>query len=170
MVGSQIATLTLNLSFGHNLCIKYSNGSCELILNIYDLKALQWYKELFNLMSFDLCNCLLKIQKSIVTPTPKMRTHLGVCEFIPSHSFTLPGAWNVTPRFHSWLAPLQALTLGSKMLIHYNWDSGNKMLLHQNQNLGNKMLLHQNWNLGNKMLFHHNQKWMNQTIYVAWSW
>jgi hypothetical protein len=27
--GSQIDTLTPNLSFGHNLCFKYLNGSCE---------------------------------------------------------------------------------------------------------------------------------------------
>jgi hypothetical protein len=35
VVGSQIANLTLDLSFGNNLCFKYSNGSCEPILDIY---------------------------------------------------------------------------------------------------------------------------------------
>ncbi len=35
VVGSQIGNLTLDLSFGHNLCFKYPNGSCEPILNIY---------------------------------------------------------------------------------------------------------------------------------------
>jgi hypothetical protein len=54
VVGSQIDTLTLNLSFGHNLCYKYLNGSYEPILNIYILRYFQWYKEVFNLMSFDL--------------------------------------------------------------------------------------------------------------------
>jgi hypothetical protein len=34
VVGSQIGTLTLDLSFGHNLCFKYSNESCKSILNI----------------------------------------------------------------------------------------------------------------------------------------
>jgi hypothetical protein len=34
MVGSQIDKLTTNLSFGHNLCFKYPNGSCEPILDI----------------------------------------------------------------------------------------------------------------------------------------
>jgi hypothetical protein len=34
MVMSQFGTLTLGPSFGHNLCFKYSNGTCELILNI----------------------------------------------------------------------------------------------------------------------------------------
>jgi hypothetical protein len=43
-------------------------------------------------MSFDPYNHPLKIQKSIKTTTPKMGTHVGVCGFIPSHSFTLPGA------------------------------------------------------------------------------
>jgi hypothetical protein len=34
MVNSQIGNLAFNLYFGHNLCFKYSNGSCKLILNI----------------------------------------------------------------------------------------------------------------------------------------
>ncbi len=36
---------------------------------------------------------------------------LGVWGFIPSHSFSLPRAWNVTPGLPSWLALLQALAL-----------------------------------------------------------
>jgi hypothetical protein len=35
VVGSQTVKLTPSLSFYHNLCYKYPNGSCELILNIY---------------------------------------------------------------------------------------------------------------------------------------
>jgi hypothetical protein len=62
-------------------------------------------------MSFDLCNCSLKIQESIGTPIPKVGAHLGVCGFIPSHPPTLLGAQNVTPEFHSWFAPLQAISL-----------------------------------------------------------
>ncbi len=53
-------TLTLDLSFGHNLCCQYSNGSCEPILD-YVLKDFQWYKEVFNLMNFDASNYSLKI-------------------------------------------------------------------------------------------------------------
>jgi hypothetical protein len=34
MVESQIANLTPNPSFGHNLCFKCRNGSCELTLDI----------------------------------------------------------------------------------------------------------------------------------------
>jgi hypothetical protein len=64
MVGNQIETLTFGLSFSHNLCCKYSNGSCEPILNVYILRAFQWYNEIFNPMRFDPSNCSLKIQDS----------------------------------------------------------------------------------------------------------
>jgi hypothetical protein len=67
--------------------------------------------ELFNLMSFDLCDRPLKIRKSIGTLTCKGGAHLGVWRFIPSHSPTFPRAWNVTPGLHSWPTPLQALAL-----------------------------------------------------------
>jgi hypothetical protein len=51
---------------------------------IYISKAFQWYKELFNPMSFDPYNYLLKIRESIKTLIPKVGAHLGVCGFIPS--------------------------------------------------------------------------------------
>jgi hypothetical protein len=44
VVGSQIASLTLNLSFGHKLCFRCPNGSCEPILDICVSIAFQWYK------------------------------------------------------------------------------------------------------------------------------
>jgi len=53
VVKNQIGTLILNPSFGHNLCYKYSNGSCEPNLDIYVSRNLKWYNELFNLMNFD---------------------------------------------------------------------------------------------------------------------
>jgi len=83
MVGNQIDILTPDLFLGHNLCCKYSNGSCKPILDIYVSIAFQWYKKLFNPMSFDLSNFFLKIEKSIKTPTPKVGVHLGVCGLIP---------------------------------------------------------------------------------------
>jgi hypothetical protein len=107
----KLASLTLGHSFGHNLCFKCPNVSCETILNISVSRAFQWYKELFNPMSFDPYNGLLKIQESIETPTPKVGAHLGVRGFIPSHFPRFPGAWNVILRLHSWPAPLQAITL-----------------------------------------------------------
>ncbi len=50
--GSQIANLTLDLSFGHNLCFRCPNGSCEPIFDIYVSIYLQWYKEHLNPMDF----------------------------------------------------------------------------------------------------------------------
>jgi hypothetical protein len=111
VVGSQISNSTPGLSFGHNLCLKYLNRSFKPILDIYIFKYFQWYKKKFNPMNFDPYNCLLKIQKSIGTPTPKMGDHLGVWRFIPSHSPTFLGAWNVTPKLHSWPTSLQTLAL-----------------------------------------------------------
>jgi hypothetical protein len=40
---NQIANLIFNPSFGHNLCFKCPNGSCEPILNIYVPKDFQSY-------------------------------------------------------------------------------------------------------------------------------
>ncbi len=98
-------------SFGHNLCFKCPNGSCEPISNIYVPKAFQWYKERFNPMDFDPWNCSLNIQDSIGIPTLKVGALLGMWGFIPSHSPTLPRAWDATPGLLSWPAPLQALAL-----------------------------------------------------------
>jgi len=108
VVGGQVSTLTHGPSFGYNLCFKYTKWDMRSILDIYVSRAFQCYKKLFNLMSFDLCNCSLKIQKFIETLTPKVGTHLGVCGFIPSHPSTFPRAWNVTPGLHFQHVPLQA--------------------------------------------------------------
>jgi hypothetical protein len=98
-------------SFDHNLCYIYPNGSCEPILNIFVLRAFQWYKKLFNPMGFYPYICSLKIQDSIETLTPKVGAHLGVWKFIPSHFPTLPRAWNVTHGLQFWPTPSQALAL-----------------------------------------------------------
>jgi hypothetical protein len=112
VVGNQIGNLTLDPSFGYNLCFKCPNGSCESILDNYVPRAFQWYKKLLHPMSFDPCNCYLKIWNSIGTPTPKVGAHLGVWGFIPSHSPTLPGAWNVTSGPHTRPAPFISPCLG----------------------------------------------------------
>jgi hypothetical protein len=112
MVRNQIGNLTPDPSFGHNF--NPPNASCELILDIYISRSFQWYEKLFNPMIFNLCNCSLKIRQSIgsiKTLTPKVEVHLGVCGFILSHFPTFPRAWNVTPKLHSWPAPLQTLAL-----------------------------------------------------------
>jgi hypothetical protein len=113
VIQSQIVNLILDLFFGHNLCFKCFNGSCQPILNIYVSIDFQWYKKLFNPIKFDLCNCPLKIWESIAASTPKMGDHLGVWGFIPSHSFILLGTWDVTPRL-----PLLARNLARPCLGH----------------------------------------------------
>ncbi len=55
------SNLTLDFCFGHNLCFKYPNQTCELILDIYVSKKNQWYKEILNLMNFYTWNFSLKI-------------------------------------------------------------------------------------------------------------
>jgi hypothetical protein len=111
VVESQIHNSTPDPSFGHNLCFKYPNGSCKPIVDIYVPRAFQWYKEIFNPMCFDPCNCSLKIWESIKTPTPKVGVHLGVWGFILSHYPTLLRTWYVSLVFHSWPAPSQAFAL-----------------------------------------------------------
>ncbi len=78
VVGSQVANLTPNLSFGHNLCFRCPNRSYKPILDIYVSIAFQWYKEFLSAMGFDHCNHSLKIRESTRTPTPNMGAHLGV--------------------------------------------------------------------------------------------
>ncbi len=109
--------MTPNFSFGHNLCYKYSNGSCKPILNIYISRDFQWYKEVFNPMNFDPYNRHLKIRKSIKVPIPKMGVHLGMWRFIPSHFFTFPRTWNVTPELHFLPTPSQALALVASLRL-----------------------------------------------------
>jgi hypothetical protein len=113
MVRSQIANLTPDPSFVHNLCFRCLDESRKPVLDICVLRAFQWYKELFNPMCFGPCNHFLKIRGFIETPSPKVGVHLGVWRF-NSHTFhtlNLLGAWNVISGFHSWHAPLKALAL-----------------------------------------------------------
>jgi hypothetical protein len=134
MVRSQIGSLIPDLSFGNNLCSKYPNGSCEPILNILVPRSFRWYKKLFNIMSFDPCNRPLKIWESIGIPTPRVRAHLGVWGFIPSHFPTFPRAWNLIPGLYFWLTPLQALALVTSPRLglrhfhcSYSWFVSSKM-------------------------------------------
>jgi hypothetical protein len=110
VVGSQIANLTLGLSFGHNLCFKCSNEQCKPILDIYASRDFQWYKELFKPLSFDPCNRLLKIRESTGTPTPKVELPWGVKvhSLTPSHTL---GSMLCDSRLPSWPATLQTLAL-----------------------------------------------------------
>jgi hypothetical protein len=105
-IGDLIANLTPGLSFGHNLCFRCPNGSCKPIWDIYVPRAFKWYKEIFNPLGFDPCNCSLKIWDS----NSQSGSSLGS---VSIYSLTL----SYTPRSMSdsqssfWPAPLQALTL-----------------------------------------------------------
>jgi hypothetical protein len=109
MVKSQTANLSSNPSFGHNLCFRCPNGSCEPILDIYVSIAFQWYKKLVNEMGFDPYDRTLKIWESTGTPTPKMGVPLGMWGSIPSHSLAPLGACGMT--LNSLLARNLATTL-----------------------------------------------------------
>jgi hypothetical protein len=111
MVGSQTAHLTPGPSFGHNLCFRCPNGWCKPILDIYVPRAFQWYKERLKPLSFDAWNFPLKIWESTGTPTPNVGLPLGVWGSIPSHSLTLLGACNMTPRLLSWPTTLESFAL-----------------------------------------------------------
>jgi hypothetical protein len=72
VIKSQTGSLTLDLSFAHNLCVRCPNGQCEPILDIYAPRAFQWYKKLFQPWIFDPWDRLLKIRESTGIPTPKV--------------------------------------------------------------------------------------------------
>jgi len=112
VVGSQTANLTLDLSFGHNLCFKCPNGRCELILDIFIPIAFHWYKERLNPLSFDAYNRPLKIWESIGTPTPKVELPWGVRvhSLTPSHT---PGSMLCDSRL-----PSLARNLANPCLSH----------------------------------------------------
>jgi hypothetical protein len=94
VVQSQIANLTPDLSFSHNLWFKYSNGSCKPILDIYVSRSFQWYKK--NSIQW----VLTPWNYSLKVPILKMGAHLGVCGLNPSHYPTLLWTWNVTFGLH----------------------------------------------------------------------
>jgi hypothetical protein len=114
VVESQTANLTIGPSFGHNLCFRCPNGSCEPILDIYIPWAFQWYKELLNPLIFYPCDRPLKIREFTRTPSPKVRVALGMWRFIPSHFPTLPVTCNVTSELPLCLRPCKPLCLGRK--------------------------------------------------------
>jgi hypothetical protein len=86
VVESQTTSLTSDLSFGHNLCCKCRNGSCEPILDIYVSITFQWYKKLHKARGFDPCNHL-KFWKSTRTPILNNKSSFGS---VSVHSHTLP--------------------------------------------------------------------------------
>jgi hypothetical protein len=111
VVESQIASLTPDLSFDHNLCFKCPNVQCEHILDICVLINFQCCKELFQPMGFDPCNCALKIRESIWDSNSHNGSSLGSVKVHSLTLFALPRACDVTPRSPSWPTTLQPLAL-----------------------------------------------------------
>jgi hypothetical protein len=56
VIRSQIASLTPDLSFDHNLCYRCLNGSCKAIFDKYSSRPFHRYKEHFKARCFDPCN------------------------------------------------------------------------------------------------------------------
>jgi len=72
--------------------------------------------KILNPISFDPSNRSLKFQESIGTPIPKAAVHLGVCRFIPSHSFTFLGV-------RMWFSGC-ILNLHLSMTLPWSWTQG----------------------------------------------
>jgi hypothetical protein len=70
VVGSQTVNLIFDLSFGHNLCFRCSNGS-KPILNIFVSISFQWYKEPFEPMGFTPAIALWKFGSPLGFQLPK---------------------------------------------------------------------------------------------------
>jgi hypothetical protein len=118
MVENQIANLTPDLSFGHNLCFRYPNGRYEPILDIYASISFQWYEKNFEARSFDPCNCILKIQESFWDSNTQHGNSLVSVRVCALTLFTLLGACEVTPG-----SPFLARNLVSPLLwswAHYH--------------------------------------------------
>jgi hypothetical protein len=114
VVKSQIAHLTLDPSFAHNLGCRCPNGSCEAILDIYTSRPFHWYKEHFNARCFNPCNQVLNFQESRRTPSP------------PTHSQLLEGL-----KCESKWKAAEERGVGTRSLVHHTlkgrgacWSSG----------------------------------------------
>ncbi len=77
VVGSQIASLTPDPFFDHNLCCRCPNDSCEAILDIYTSRRFQRYKEHLKARCFDPCNRTLNFWESRRT----LKSHFRECEW-----------------------------------------------------------------------------------------
>jgi hypothetical protein len=117
MVESQIGNLTPDTSFGHNLCFKCPNGSCQPILNIYVPKDFQWYKKFFDPMNCDPYNYFLKSRKSIGLQLPKWEltwecggSFLHILPHSREHDMWLPG-FNLGPHLRKPLPKARVVTL-----------------------------------------------------------
>ncbi len=77
VVGSQIASLTLDPSFAHNLGCRCSNCQCEGIFDIYVSRPFQRHQEHCNARCFAPCCRALNIRESRRAPNPQLFQVLG---------------------------------------------------------------------------------------------
>jgi hypothetical protein len=73
VAGSQTANLTPSLSFVHNLCCRFPNGSCEAIFGMYASRPFQKYREHLKARCFDPCEWALSFRESWKTPKSPFR-------------------------------------------------------------------------------------------------
>jgi hypothetical protein len=92
VVESQIANLTPDPSFGHNLCFRCPNGSCEPISNMYVPRSFQCYKERLNPMSFNPYHCSLNIRESISNLNSQNGSSFGSVRVHPLTLFCTHGS------------------------------------------------------------------------------
>jgi hypothetical protein len=97
VVGSQTGSLTPGPSFGHNLCCKCPNGSCEAIFDIYISRPFQWYKEHFKVRCFAFCCWALKLRESRRAPNSRFwecESHPHICLKVGLWHLTNHNGWN----------------------------------------------------------------------------
>jgi hypothetical protein len=72
VVGGQTTSLTLGLSFAHNLGYRCPNSQCEAIFDIYASRPFQWHQEHLNARCFGPCCRTLNVRESRQTPSPQL--------------------------------------------------------------------------------------------------
>ncbi len=94
-------------------CVKYSNGSCEPIFNIYISRAFHWYKELFDPISFDPLKYLFENSGLHKDSNSQNRSPFGN---VWIHTLTFP-------RMQMWLLGC-TLSLHLSMPLPWLWTQG----------------------------------------------
>jgi hypothetical protein len=88
-----------------------SKSVMRAISDIYIPRTFQWYKELFNPMSFDPCNCPLNIWGINWDSNSQDESSFGSVWVHSLTLFYIPGNRKCDSRAQSWPAPLQTLAL-----------------------------------------------------------
>jgi hypothetical protein len=102
IIGSQIANLTPNHSFDHNLIIKFPNGGCTNILDIYIWRSLWKFKEGSIWIFFFLFALLFDYFRNIRS--------------VEAHFFTLVGV-GLSPKTFSQCAPPSCFTFDHEFKV-----------------------------------------------------